>query len=169
MGGRWKLLGVTLCVGAAVVGARADPGNGATLSRVNALTCADAGGVATIPAGTEVEVGLGNILKSRGLTTDFLRMERTTIVVDGGSPVDISALWSSPLPSPFPEFPGAWFTRIFYDTGVVLDQGQSMTFEFVLTEPHLYLDDLTFANGVSGRPVLFRPNTYVDDCTVTGR
>src|SRR2546423_15623935 len=70
----------------------------ATQSRVNALGCARAGGQATVPAGTEVQVGEGNFLKNRGLTTDFRQMERTTIAINGDSPIDISSFWGAPFP-----------------------------------------------------------------------
>lgn len=154
--------------GAAALLVTASPASAVTTSRVNALSCADAGGQATIPAGTEVEVALGVLVRNRGLATDFMHMQRTTIAINGGTAIDISGFWSAPQIITLDPYGDIWLTRVIYDTGVVLGQGEAMHFQFVLDEPHLYLDLLTFENGVAGQPVLFFPNTYVYDCTVTG-
>jgi hypothetical protein len=113
-------------------------------------------------------VGLGTIWRNRGLTTDFLRSQRTSVSIDGGAPIDTSDLWGPVEPLNLPPFGDVWITRHFYDTGVVLGQGDSMHFQMVLEEPHLLLDLLEFENGDSGKPVLFRPAVYTYDCTVTG-
>jgi hypothetical protein len=73
-----------------------------------------------------------------------------------------------PEPDNFPAFGDVWLTRHFYDTGVVLGQGESMHFQMVLEEPHSLLDLLVFENGDSGKPLLFRPAVYPYDCIVTG-
>jgi hypothetical protein len=140
----------------------------ATQSPVNALGYFSAGGQATIPAGTEVEVRLGNVLKNRGLATDFRMMQTTTLSINGGSTIDISGFWGTPEPLTLDPYGDVWRTRVIYDTGIVLGQGDSMHFQFVLAEPHLYLADLVFVNGVSGKPELFAPAVYTYDCTVTG-
>jgi hypothetical protein len=140
----------------------------ATQSPVNALGCFSAGGQATIPAGTEVEVRLGNVLKNRGLATDFRMMQTTTLSINGGSTIDISGFWGTPEPLTLDPYGDVWRTRVIYDTGIVLGQGDSMHFQFVLAEPHLYLADLVFVNGVSGKPELFAPAVFTYDCTVTG-
>lgn len=160
--------GVAVLLGVVLLGGTVTAASAATPSRVNALSCAQNGGYATIPAGTEVEVRLGNILGNRGLATDFTRMQRTTLSINGGSLIDISAFWAQPEPTNVAPYGDIWITRLIYDTGVVLAAAESMHFQFVLTEPHLYLDGLTFVNGVSGRPQLFPPNVYTYDCTVMG-
>lgn len=162
-----RLLGLATGASLALL-AMTSPASAATTSRVNALNCALAGGQATIPAGTEVEVGLGVIVRNRGLATDFLHMQRTSISIDGHAAIDISASWGLPEPISLPPYGDVWITRLTYDTGVVLGQGETMHFQLVLDEPHLYLDLLGFENGVSGKPVLFRPAVYTYDCTVTG-
>jgi hypothetical protein len=166
-----KMKAITLAAAlltAAVLLTTASPASATSTSRVNALICAEAGGQATIPAGTEVEVALGVLVRNLGLATDFIHMQRTTIAINGGSPLDISSLWSRPQLITLDPYGSIWLTRVVDDTGVVLAQGETMHFQFVLDEPHLYLDLLTFENGVGGQPVLFFPNTYVYDCTVTG-
>jgi len=162
-----KILGLVLMTGLALA-ATAAPASAATATRVNALNCALAGGQATIPAGTEVEVGLGTIWGNRGLTTDFLHSQRTSVSINGGAAIDTSDAWSQPEPINLAPFGDAWITRHTYDTGVVLGQGDSMHFQMVLDEPHLLLDLLVFVNGDSGQPVLFQPAVYTYDCTVTG-
>jgi hypothetical protein len=139
-----------------------------TPSPVNALSCFLAGGQATVPAGMEVEVRLGSVLKNHGLATDFRMMQVTTLSLNGGSAIDISGFWGAPEPFTLDPYGNVWRTRVIYDTGIVLGQGDSMHFQFVLAEPHLYLDDLVFVNGVSGEPELFAPAVYTYDCTVTG-
>jgi hypothetical protein len=162
-----KLLALVLAAGFAFA-ATAAPASAATKSRVNALFCAEAGGQWTIPAGTEVQVRLGWLVRNRGLATDFIHAQRTSISVNGGSAVDISGLWSTPEPLNVDPYGTIWFTVVSYDTGIVLEQGETMHFQFVLAEQHLLLDLLTFENGVAGQPVLFQPAVYTYDCTVTG-
>jgi hypothetical protein len=162
-----KLL-VPALIASFALAATAAPASAATKTRVNALFCADAGGQWTIPAGTEVQVALGFFTKSRGLATDFVHAQRTSISIDGGSVIDISGFWSTPEPFFLEPYGDTWLTRVVYDTGVVLGEGATMHFQFVLEERHVLLDGLVFENGVSGKPVLFRPNVYVYDCTVTG-
>jgi len=162
-----KLLGLAIVAGLALA-ATAAPASAATTTRVNAVFCAEAGGQWTIPAGTEVEVGLGYLVANHGLATDFIHAQRTSIAVNGGSPADISDSWGQPTPANIPPYGDVWITRLTYDTGVVLGLGDSMHFKLVLDEPHLLLDLLVFENGVSGQPVLFQPAVYTYDCTVTG-
>jgi hypothetical protein len=161
-------LGLLVAMMVALAAGTVAAASAATQSPVNALSCALAGGQATIPAGTEVEVRLGNILKNRGLATDFRMMQTTTLSINGGSAIDISGFWGTPEPLTLDPYGDVWRTRVLYDTGIVLGQGDSMHFQFVLAEPHLYLDDLEFVNGISGQPELFAPAVYTYDCTVTG-
>jgi hypothetical protein len=158
----------TALVATLMLTATTAPASAATKTRVNALFCADAGGQWTIPAGTEVQVALGFFTKRQGLATDFVHAQRTSISIDGGSVIDISGFWSTPEPFFLEPYGDTWLTRVVYDTGVVLGEGATMQFQFVLEERHVLLDGLVFENGVSGKPVLFRPNVYVYDCTVTG-
>jgi hypothetical protein len=161
-------VGLLVAMMVALVAGPVAAASAATQSPVNALSCFLAGGQATIPAGTEVEVRLGNVAKNRGLASDFRMMQTTTLSIDGGSATDISGFWGTPEPLTLDPYGDVWRTRVIYDTGIVLGQGESMHFQFVLAEPHLYLDDLAFANGVSGRPSLYAPAVYTYDCTVTG-
>jgi hypothetical protein len=160
----WLLVAMVVALAAGT----AATASAATQSPVNALGCFSAGGQASIPAGTEVEVRLGNVLKNRGLATDFRMMQTTTLSINGGSTIDISGFWGTPEPLTLDPYGDVWRTRVIYDTGIVLGQGDSMHFQFVLAEPHLYLADLVFVNGVSGKPELFAPAVYTYDCTVTG-
>jgi hypothetical protein len=162
-----RLLGLATGASLALL-AMTSPASAATTSRVNVLGCVEQGGQVTRPAGTELEVALGVIVKNRGLATDFLRMQQTTISIDGGSPIDISEFWGDPEPITLSPYGDVWITRIIYDTGVILGQGEATHFQFVLDEPHLYLDDLVFVSDQSQRPELYRPAVYTYDCTVTG-
>jgi hypothetical protein len=156
------LAGATLTLTVSITSAAA-----ATTSPVNALSCALAGGQATIPAGSELEVRLGAIVKNRGLATDFLAMQTTTLSMNGAGAIDISGYWGAPVPFTDAVYGEVWRTRVIYDTGVVLGLGETVHFTFVLDEPHLSLDGLLLVNDDSRKPVLFQPAVYTYDCTVT--
>jgi hypothetical protein len=154
-------------VALAVANLGAHSATAAGTAAVNAHVCATNGGRATIPAGSEVEVRLANLLETYGLTTSFLRQERTTIAIDDRDGSDISVFWGEASPRFVAPYGEVWSTRLSYDTGAVLQAGASMHFQLALTAQHLSTDRLSFANGVAGRPALFETGTETFDCTVT--
>jgi hypothetical protein len=123
-------------------------------SDVSAYGCYLNGGQVSRPAGTEIAVRQGWIAAKRSQTLDFVRAQRTTVSVNGGSTVDLSADWTSPR-----QLDQGWRTDVFYPTGVVLGPGQTLSFHLVLSVKHRIFDGFTYGG----------PGTIVDSsCTVTG-
>lgn len=156
-----KKLALLLALAALAVPAAAS----AQTSTVNAFACATIhGGAVTVPAGTEVVVTDGWAAKSLGLTQDFLKSQTTTISVNGGPALDVSASWGAPESLPL-----AWVTFFSYPTGIVLGPGESVTFTLTTSISHRILDGLFFASGTDGKPLFYDPGTLLESsCTVTG-
>jgi len=137
----------------------------ADTSTVSMLGCYFAGGNVTRPAGNDILLRLGWAAKTQGMTIAFLNSQTTTVSTNGGTPVDISGLYSDPAGST----PDGWSTIAFYPTGIVLAPGESVTFHWVATVTHRLVDGATFDTGVFGRPFFFGPGVVADlTCTVTG-
>jgi len=132
---------------------------------VPAFVCAQlSGGNATVPAGSQV-VAQRWEAKTRGLVQTFLNAQTTTISVNGGEPVDVSADYAPIAPTSTGDL---YFTRVLYDTGVTLSAGESMTFNLVITLSHRLHDGFTLADGDSHKPLFFGPgDTFEFPCTVT--
>jgi hypothetical protein len=146
---------------AALVGAVPAAALGAT-SEVSAFGCFNQGGNVTRPAGTEIVVRQGVSLGTKGLAQDFLQAQTTTVTVNGGGPVDISGLYSSPQLM----LDGSWLTFVLYPTGITLGTGASMTFHFLLTVRNPIPQ---VSPGEGTKPVLVEPGTLLEvTCTVTG-
>jgi hypothetical protein len=156
-----RLLLVAIATAAAVLAVPAAAW--ADTSEVSAAGCLAQGGHVYRPAGTEIVVRQGFFFKNIGLTKDFILDQSTTVSVNGGTAVDVSAQYLSPfVESDF------WFTRVFYPTGVTLATGESMTFQMVVTLSHVSVDGVSFENGEFGKPVFFNGRFFDVTCTVTG-
>ena len=85
---------------AAVAGDVASPASAADPVVVNLFQCLNGGGTTTVPAGIPVQLKLpGYAQGTRGLITDFLLKERTSLTLDsyGTSTVtDLTGSWSTP-------------------------------------------------------------------------
>jgi hypothetical protein len=68
----------------------------------------------------------------------------------------------------YPVHLSSYFTRVLYDTGITLSDGQSMTFNLVISLSHQLHDGFTLADGESHKPLFFGPGeTFEFGCTVT--
>jgi hypothetical protein len=134
-------------------------------SVVGAYGCFLQGGHVYRPAGTSIVARFGWAAKTRGLVQDYLSAQTTTFSVNGSASADVSGSYSA-----VDEYePGGFVTWVYYDTGIVLAPGESMTFHTELSVAHRLLDGVVFENGEKGRPLFGGPGTLLDiDCTVTG-
>jgi hypothetical protein len=125
---------------------------------VGAYGCFANGGQTTVPAGSTVGITQGIAETRRGVLQAYLNAQSTTVSVNGGAAVDLSAHWTAPSQ----QSDGSWLTRVRYDTGVTLAAGQSLTFRFeiVLNNP---------VPEVTGGQPAFNPSGSqgVWACTVT--
>jgi hypothetical protein len=123
-------------------------------SEVSAYGCYLEGGQVNRPAGTELVVKQGWSASNRGLAEDFRQAQTTTISLNGGPPVDVSAGYDIPH-----QEGSGWVTRVFYRTGITLVAGQTVTFHFTATISHTVYDGVAFASR----------GTVMDfTCAVTG-
>jgi len=154
------------CVLAAVLACLVLPAAAsADTSTVGMLGCDLRGGNVTVPAGNDIVLRAGWGVKTQGMAIAFLNSQTTTVSTNGGTPADISGLYSDPAGST----PDGWFTLASYPTGIVLAPGESVTFHWVATVTHRLVDGATFDNGLFGRPFFFGPGVVTDlTCTVTG-
>ena len=121
------------------------------------------GGHVTRPAGTELVAATGWAAKTRGLVEDYLQAQTTTLVVNGGSPVDASGLYDEPAA----RGEDSWASFVRVPTGMTLAPGESATLAFTIAVSHRVTDGLVFANGQNGKP-LFYEGAATFSCTVTG-
>ena len=151
-------------VGTALVAA--SPAAATNQSVVGAYGCFLNGGHVYRPAGTDIVVRQGWAAKNGGLVQDWLNAQTTTFAVNGGAPVDASDSHTSIQGYP----PGGFVSYVFYDTGIVLAPGESMTFHTVQSISRRLLDGIVFADGGdNGKPLFAEAGTQLDvTCTVTG-
>ena len=134
---------------------------------VGAFGCAVIrGGQVTRPAGSQVRIAQGWSAKSKGLMVDYLQAQTTTIIVNGGPPIDVSDAYSPPAPDDF----GTFGSDVGYDTGIVLAAGESMTFVVSIVLSHRLNDGYTFEDDTkTKKPFFFGPGLAFEfPCTVTG-
>ena len=134
-------------------------------SVVGAYGCFLQGGHVYRPADTSIVARFGWAAKNRGLVQEYLNSQATTFAVNGGQPVDVSGSYGAIDAYE----PGGFVSWAYYDTGIVLAPGESMTFHTVVSLAHRSLDGVVFEDGEKGRPLFYGPGTLLDvDCTVTG-
>jgi hypothetical protein len=157
------LVAIGLVAGALVV---ASPAAATDQSVVGAYGCFLNGGHVYRPAGTDIVVRQGWAAKNRGLVEDWLNEQTTTFEINGGAPIDASNSHTAIQGYA----PGGVASYVYYDTGIVLAPGESMTFHTVLSISHRTLDGVLFADGGdNGKPLFAEPGTQLDvTCTVTG-
>ena len=133
-------------------------------SVVSAFGCIASGGHVTRPAGTDIVVRFGWIAKTPGLVQDYLQAQASTLAVNDGPTVDVSGTYGAPIAV------GAdWGAFAFYDTGVVLAPGQSMTFATSVTVSHRLTDGIVTASDANDKPAFGGPGAlFAGTCTVTG-
>ena len=138
----------------------------AQIATVPAFPCAVIfGGQWTVPAGSDVVVAQRWESKNVGLVQAFLNAQTTTVAVNGGAPIDLSAGYA-PIAS---VSGGSYFTRVAHDTGITLGAGERLTFELVISFSHRVLDGFTLADETSHRPLFFGPGAAFEfRCVVTG-
>jgi hypothetical protein len=134
---------------------------------INAAGC---GGHVTVPAGSTITVRFSDGEVTRGMLTDWLQAQTTTLTVNGGAPIDVSSLYSAPIQRPR----GDWFSFLTYPTGITLaNPGDSMTFTVTATLSHLFAEvfngPLAFELGFEpGPPTFSGPGIFATGtCTVT--
>ena len=147
---------------AGVLAATAD----AAVATVNPYACATfSGGSVTRPAGSTITVRQGVSEQERGILTAFLREQTTTVSINGGPAVDLTAAWGASAQSPL----GDWVSFAEYPTGITLGAGDSLTIAFSLTLAHRLPEVVSPAAGFpAGQPVFNEPGTTTWTCTVTG-
>jgi hypothetical protein len=139
----------------------------APIAVVGAFGCAVIrGGQVTRPAGSQIRIAQGWSAKSKGLMVDYLQAQTTTVIVNGGPPIDLSGSYSAPAPDGF----GTFSSDLTYDTGIVLAAGASMTFVVSIALSHQLNDGYTFEDETRTRkPFFFGPGLAFEfPCTVTG-
>ena len=111
-----------LAVVAATFAVIVSSAQGTTFSDVNPLFCAFNGGQTTRPAGTELRLRLGENSYNRGNLIAWRNAETTTVSINGGPLIDLTNNFDPiTFEDPF------YVTRNFYDTGIVLQPGVSVS------------------------------------------
>jgi hypothetical protein len=131
---------------------------------VNPFICNDfQGGHLTVPAGSTITIRQGVAEQTRGILTDYLNAQTTSISVNGTT-VDVSDDWPAPV-SFGPQ--GGSVTFITYPTGITLAAGDSLTVVWVTTLDHAVPEVFNpAAGGPSGMPA-FNAASVTYTCTVT--
>src|SRR5262245_12075199 len=89
-------IGFMAVVAALVAAVAAGTGSAATPVTVSLLTCYAHGGVATVPAGSDVTVRLGWAEQNRGRVQSFISKQTTTATLNGNAVAGASSLWGAP-------------------------------------------------------------------------
>jgi hypothetical protein len=98
------------------------------------------GGHGTVPAGSTITVRYGNAEVNRGMLTDWLGAQTTTLALNGAVPIDVSNLYSAPTQRPRGDFVD-WVSSWNYPTGITLaSPGDSMTFTVTSALSHLFAE-----------------------------
>jgi hypothetical protein len=158
---------------AALMASAAAPTSTATsFSDVNPLFCAAFGGETTRPAGTELRLRFGENSYTFGNLVAWLNAESTTASINGGPVIDLTNNFNAiTFEDP------VYVTRNFYDTGIVLQPGVSVSFVYDLELSHQVAFSTNVGNVNPGdHPVFFEPTTTIAlgfpaapwSCTVTG-
>jgi len=148
---------VTCALTAASV-ASASAGSAPGVATFDPVACAADGGSMTVDPGTEVTMSYSWRAAVRGLVMDF-RNNQTTTLTYGAQQVDLSNTWSLPLRAD----DGSWFTAGYYDTGVTLQAGDSVTFTFAIDLRHVQPTGFTHGNPHPITPVLASCTLSVPD------
>jgi hypothetical protein len=166
-----KLLAALAAV-AAVAGGTASAVEATTFSDVNALSCAFNGGQTTRPAGTELRLRIGENSYNEGNLIAWRNAETTSAVINGGAPVDLTDNFGPiTFEDPF------YVTRNFYETGITLQPGVSVSIVYDLELSHQVAFATNIGNVNPGNhPVFFEPTTTIAEgfpaapwaCTITG-
>jgi hypothetical protein len=166
-----SLLGALVALGA-MAGGTASTVGATTFSDVNPLGCAAGGGQTTRPAGTELRVRLGENSYNKGDLIAWRNAQTTTVSINGGALIDLTNNFG-----PFTFEDPFYVTRNFYDTGITLQPGVSVSIVYDLELLH----QVAFATNVGNvnpgnHPVFFEPTTTIAlgfpaapwACTITG-
>jgi len=124
------------------------------------------GGHVTRPAGSTIVIRHGDLEVNRGVLTNFLRAQSTSVTVNGGNAIDLSNSWGEPTRQP----DGTWVATVVYSTGVLLaNPGDTMTFSIDVSVAHQIAQVTNGLPGFSPGPPLFAgPGTvFSGTCTVT--
>ncbi len=124
------------------------------------------GGQATRPAGSTITIRWGVSEKNKGISVNYLHAQSTSIVVNGGQPVDVSDSYGVPTLQP----DGTWVTFVSYPTGVTLaNPGDTLTFSVDVSLAHPLAEVTNGLDGFTPGPPIFNPaGTYFSGtCTVT--
>jgi hypothetical protein len=131
--------------------------------------------MATVPAGSTVDMFGGFYEANKGLAIDYLNDQTTVATVNGGPPVNIDSLYTAPgTAQPFGGAPpGTWLSYFVYPTGITLaNPGDSLTFTYTFTLKRQFAEQwngpLARQLGYPPGTVFFTPaGTYSVTCTVT--
>jgi hypothetical protein len=156
----------------AMAGGTASTVGATTFSDVNPLSCASNGGQTTRPAGTELRLRFGENSYNLGDLIAWRNAQTTTVSMNGGALIDLTNNFG-----PFTFEDPFYVTRNFYDTGITLQPGVSVSIVYDLELSH----QVAFATNVGNvnpgnHPVFFEPTTTLAlgfpaapwACTITG-
>jgi hypothetical protein len=156
----------------AMAGGTASTVGATTFSDVNPLSCASNGGQTTRPAGTELRLRFGENSYNLGDLIAWRNAQTTTVSINGGALIDLTNNFG-----PFTFEEPFYVTRNFYDTGITLQAGVSVSIVYDLELSH----QVAFATNVGNvnpgnHPVFFEPTTTLAlgfpaapwACTITG-
>lgn len=160
---RMRRVGILLAI-AATAGIAASSA-WADTAYVNPTNCAlFHGGQVTVPAGSTITVRQGFSEQTRGILQAFLNSQTSTVSVNGGSPVDVSDQYSTPVETAAGDFA----TRVVYPTGITLGAGESLTIAFTLSLRNVVPEVFNPAGGGEpGKPAFNVPGSTTFTCTVT--
>jgi hypothetical protein len=156
----------------AMTGGTASTVGATTFSDVNPLSCASNGGQTTRPAGTLLRLRFGESSYNLGDLIAWRNAQTTTVSINGGALIDLTNNFG-----PFTFEDPFYVTRNFYDTGITLQPGVSVSIVYDLELSH----QVAFATNVGNvnpenHPVFFEPTTTLAlgfpaapwACTITG-
>ena len=129
------------------------------------------GGQATVPAGTDVRLVVGDIERTRGNAEAATKnWTFTSATLDGVAVTNTSSYWNAPIAdTDFLNngviYPNVWDAWWIENTGVTLGVGQAMTFEFTIVAEHPAPD--SFSHGAPA-PGPYPQVVVGGTCTITG-
>jgi hypothetical protein len=110
---------------------------------VNIAACIfTTGGQATVAAGTDVVLDVGDITLRRGQAEAAMHDWSFALAnVDGTPIVNPDSYWNTPIPEPDffyngVTYPKTWATWWIYDTGITLAAGETLTLDYNLVALH---------------------------------
>ena len=115
------------------------------------------GGHVIRPAGSTITIRWGVFETNKGVAMNYLNAQSTSIVVNGGQPVDVSGDYGAPVLGD-----GTWTTLVLYPTGVTLaNPGDTLTFSILVSLDRPLVEVTNGLDGFTpGLPIFWSAGTY---------